>query len=130
MALSVDGKEEGRHNGDDSVRTKVGRSRGANVSGELGPFVPLCRPVVSQSSGLITQDRQRQSVLEPGLRASYFRLSLLKLRLTEFNDRTQSKFVACLGEVESQIRLGEQLLVDTDAIEGCAGGQPARAYVA
>ena len=84
----------------------------------------------SQPSCLITQDGQRQTILKPSLRAADFGLSLLKLRLAQLNDRTQSQFVAGLGKVKRLICLRQQLITDADPIEGCACSQPTGANVA
>ena len=48
---------------------------------------------------------ERNTVLVAGIRIVYLRAGLLKLRLTEFDDRAEAKTIARLRELKAKLRL-------------------------
>ena len=48
---------------------------------------------------------ERNTVLVAGIRIVYLRAGLLKLRLTEFDDRVEAKTIARLRELKAKLRL-------------------------
>ena len=79
---------------------------------------------------LIAQDGQCQAVVITGLSGTDLGLSLLQLRLAQFNDRTQSELVPRLRKIKREVRLVQQLLRDRDSLIDGIRVEPTGAHVA
>src|SRR5664279_2945197 len=70
------------------------------------------------------QDRDRHPILRSGICVADGGLSLLKLRLTELDDRAEAELITCLREFERRVGLLQQFTGYCYALQRCVRVEP------
>src|SRR4029078_720611 len=84
---------------------------------------------LTQQSHLKLQNRALDLKIVARGQILNFRAGFVELGLAELDDRAESQVVARLGQIHCQVRRRQQLVGESDALEGVAAVQPGDVYV-